>query len=108
MRTTISFQGSAFPPSFGYLEAYLACEEMNAEKPTWNLMLQFDATSNFSFSSFNVTSNELVAVVMAKITPLYGPPQLPACEFPEGKGMALAPMQQTHLPPEIWGVEQLY
>jgi hypothetical protein len=108
MRTTINFKGATFPPSFGYLEAYLACEEMNTENPAWNLVLQFDATSNFSFSSFNVTSNELVAVVLAKMTPLYGPQQLPAFEFPEQKSIKFLPMQPKDLPPEIWQVEQLY
>ncbi len=89
MRNTIYFDGSTFPPSFGYLEAFSVCEAVNIENPTWCVELQFDGKSNFSFASFNVTANELNDAVTVKLTPLKGPKQLPAFDFPMNKTVQL-------------------
>ncbi len=83
MRNTVNFSGTTFPPSFGYLEAADVCGQINIENPTWVVELQFNGTSNFSFSFFNVTYDELKEAAITKLNALQGPKQLPAFAFPQ-------------------------
>jgi hypothetical protein len=101
MRSTIYFNGTEFPPSFGYLEAFSVCEAVNLENPTWCVELQFDATSNFSFASFNVTADELNDAVMVKLVPLKGPKQLPAFDFPLTKQVQLDENNKVVFHPKV-------
>jgi hypothetical protein len=82
MQSTIYFNGNSFPPSFGYLEAFAACVDVNNANPAWVVTLQFNGNGSFSFSSFNVTEAELSEAVTEKLLPYKGPPQLPAFYFP--------------------------
>ena len=82
MKSVIHFKGDTFPPSFGYLEAWDVCVAVNNENSTWNVDLEFSSNSNFSFSSFNATAEELKETITTIIMPLLGPKQLPAFAFP--------------------------
>jgi hypothetical protein len=104
---TVIFSKDKFLPSFDYIRAQMACENLNKKRSGWNVSFSYNGGCTFS-TDYPIDYYDFHHAVSAELKDYFTgyAAKFGAMAYTQGNHIFLEPGQKSHLAHEAWHVAQ--